>query len=184
MPVSAAEPEVPDLATLMLAYQRGDVRAVDLLVAQLAPQLYRFFSAQEATRNEAEDMVQETCLRVHHVRHTYRHGEPVLAWVYGIARHVRVDAFRKRQRRGRFEVAVEVLPERAQEPMPAEDTSLAACLKKLPDSQREVVIMMKVEGMSLEEVARATSMSVGAVKQKAHRAYCALRECLGTRVRP
>jgi len=48
----------------------------------------------------------------------------------------------------------------------------------LPESQREVVAMLKISGMSLEEVARATSSSVGSVKQKAHRAYEKLRELL------
>ena len=48
----------------------------------------------------------------------------------------------------------------------------------LPASQREVVSMLKVSGMSLEEVARATASSVGSVKLKAHRAYEKLREVL------
>ena len=46
----------------------------------------------------------------------------------------------------------------------------------LSESQREVLEMLKVAGMSLEEVARATSSTVGSVKQKAHRAYKKLRE--------
>jgi RNA polymerase sigma-70 factor (ECF subfamily) len=48
----------------------------------------------------------------------------------------------------------------------------------LPDAQREVVTMLKVGGLTLEEVARATSSTVGAVKQKAHRAYERLRKLL------
>jgi DNA-directed RNA polymerase specialized sigma24 family protein len=48
-------------------------------------------------------------------------------------------------------------------------------LDNLPESQREVIFMLKVSGMSLEEVARATSSTVGAIKQKAHRAYERLR---------
>ena len=48
-------------------------------------------------------------------------------------------------------------------------------LESLPQAQREVIFMLKVSGMSLEEVARATSSSVGAIKQKAHRAYEKLR---------
>jgi RNA polymerase sigma-70 factor (ECF subfamily) len=48
----------------------------------------------------------------------------------------------------------------------------------LPASQREVVSMLKVSGMSLQEVARATASSVGSVKLKAHRAYEKLREAL------
>jgi RNA polymerase sigma-70 factor (ECF subfamily) len=51
-------------------------------------------------------------------------------------------------------------------------------LETLPDSQREVILMLKVSDMSLEEVARATSSTVGAIKQKAHRAYARLREII------
>jgi RNA polymerase sigma-70 factor (ECF subfamily) len=53
---------------------------------------------------------------------------------------------------------------------------LEALLAPLPEGQREVIEMLKVAGMSLEEVARATSSSVGSVKQKVHRAYEKLRE--------
>ena len=48
-----------------------------------------------------------------------------------------------------------------------------------PEAQRETLVMLKVAGMSLEEVARATSSTVGAVKQRAHRAYETLRRALG-----
>jgi RNA polymerase sigma-70 factor (ECF subfamily) len=51
-------------------------------------------------------------------------------------------------------------------------------LATLPEGQREVLMMLKVGGLSLEEVARATSSTVGAVKQKAHRAYERLRSLL------
>jgi RNA polymerase sigma-70 factor (ECF subfamily) len=49
---------------------------------------------------------------------------------------------------------------------------------ELPQSQQEVVKMLKVAGLSLEETARATGSTVGSVKQKAHRAYRRLRELL------
>ncbi len=51
-------------------------------------------------------------------------------------------------------------------------------LATLPESQREVIVMLKVSGLSLEEVARATGSSVGSVKQKAHRGYEKLRAIL------
>ena len=53
----------------------------------------------------------------------------------------------------------------------------------LPESQREVLTMLKVNGLSIEEVARATSSTIGAVKQKAHRAYERLRKLLPTTLR-
>jgi RNA polymerase sigma-70 factor (ECF subfamily) len=51
-------------------------------------------------------------------------------------------------------------------------------LADLPEGQREVLVMLKVSGMSLEEVALATSSSIGSVKQRAHRAYTKLRDVL------
>jgi DNA-directed RNA polymerase specialized sigma24 family protein len=48
----------------------------------------------------------------------------------------------------------------------------------LPDTQREVITMLKAGGLSVEEVARATSSTVGAVKQRPHRAYARLRKLL------
>jgi RNA polymerase sigma-70 factor (ECF subfamily) len=58
---------------------------------------------------------------------------------------------------------------------------LEQLLAPLSDSQREVLEMLKVAGMSLEEVARATSCSVGSVKQKVHRAYETLRRTMSAR---
>jgi RNA polymerase sigma-70 factor (ECF subfamily) len=113
------------------------------------------------------------------VRHTYRPGEPVLPWIYAIARRVRVDGYRRTRRITLHEIAMELLPERPSQaadrnPGPAFDTLVAA----LPEAQREVVTMLKVGGLTLEEVAGATSSTVGAVKQKAHRAYERLRDLL------
>ena len=57
-------------------------------------------------------------------------------------------------------------------------TRFSQLLNKLPEAQREVIVMLKLSEMSLEEVARATSSTVGAIKQKAHRAYARLRELI------
>ena len=155
-------------------------RLTTALIEQLSPQLYRFFAAQLGNRDEASDMLQDAWLRIHRVRHTYRPGEPLLPWVYAIARCVRVDSYRKRRRIAVREIVVETLPEPwrcesdRRDPLPPFDQLVA----DLPASQREVLTMLKVNGLSLEEVARATSSSVGSVKQKAHRAYERLRELL------
>jgi RNA polymerase sigma-70 factor (ECF subfamily) len=72
-------------------------------------------------------------------------------------------------------------PERAARTAPVaqeEQGRFDRLLTNLPESQREVILMLKVSGMSLEEVARATSSTVGAIKQRAHRAYATLRRIL------
>ena len=165
----------------MAAYQAGDFAAATALIDRISPQLHRFFIAQSASRADADDLLQETWLHIHKVRHTYRPGEPVMPWFYAIARHVRVDHYRKAIRVSAREQTLDDLSEIAA-PLKRESEragSLEEMLASLPESQREVIEMLKVAQMSLEEVARATSSSVGSVKQKAHRAYKKLRETMG-----
>ena len=171
--------EVNSLEELMAGYQDADPDAAAVLIDRVSPLLYRFFMAQVVSRRYAEDLLQDTWLRIHEARHTYRRGEPVLSWIYAIARHVRVDSYRKSQRIETHEQQMEVLPERSVRGRgPERGPDLEALLGALPESQREVVTMLKISGLTLEEVARATSSSVGSVKQKAHRAYEKLREIL------
>jgi RNA polymerase sigma-70 factor (ECF subfamily) len=73
-----------DLEMLMARYQNGDFAAATVLIHRLSPQLHRFFVIQLASRGDADDLLQETWLRIHEVRHTYRNGEPVLPWFYTI----------------------------------------------------------------------------------------------------
>jgi RNA polymerase sigma-70 factor (ECF subfamily) len=168
-----------DLEMLMARYQQGDFAAATALIHRLSPQLHRFFVIQFASRGDADDLLQETWLRIHEVRHTYRADQPVLPWLYAIARHIRVDHYRKARRTTAREARLEEMPVAAIPPWGSGRTpDLEALLAPLPKSQREVIEMLKVAGMSLEEVARATSSSVGSVKQKAHRAYERLRERL------
>ena len=169
-----------NLEMLMAHYQEGDFDAAAALIDRLSPQLHRFFLAQLASRTDADDLLQETWLRIHKVRHTYRPGEPVLPWFYAIARRVRVDHYRKSNRTPARQQALEEMS-RTAAPVPAEAgrlDDLAALLAPLSECEREVIEMLKVEGMSLEEAARATSSTVGSVKQKAHRAYKKLRETM------
>jgi len=170
-------PPDAELESLMVRYQQGDLGAATELVTRLSPALHRFFMVQFVSRRYADDLLQETWLRIHEVRHTYRPGEPVPPWLYAIARHIRVDQYRKARRVEDREQQVERLPEAAAFER-GSGPDLDAMLASLPESQREVVVMLKISGMSLEQVARATSSSVGSVKQKAHRAYDKLRELL------
>jgi RNA polymerase sigma-70 factor (ECF subfamily) len=103
-----------------------------------------------------------------------------LPWLFSIARRVRVDNYRKRRRASR-EIGIDGLPE-----LPARESAAAAgpqfseLTAPLPPGQRAVLSMLKEEGLSIEEIARATLSTPAAVKQKAHRAYARLRTLLDT----
>lgn len=180
-PRPASESTCDDqLESLMYRYQDGDQPAARLLIERMTPLLHRYFLVHDSDRRYADDLVQETWMRVHKARHTYRRGEPVMPWILAIARHTGLDAYRKVRRIAVREQQVKSLPEPPPlYPVPARrgpdlDTMLAA----LPANQREVIVMLKVLGMTIEEVAHATSSSAGSVKQKAFRAYKKLRNVL------
>src|SRR5215469_16470490 len=163
---------------LMARYQAGDFGAARALIARVSPQLHRFFQLQSANRADANDLLQEAWLRIHRVRHTYQPGRPLLPWIYAIARRVRVDHYR---RAVRTTVREQPLGDLAEVVVVAEaphTEDLVEFLAPLSDGQRGVLEMLKVAGMSREEVAQATSCSLGSVKQKVHRAYEKLRQTM------
>ena len=184
---AAAAPAANDagrLKELMLGYQNADPDAANQLVVQLSPMLLRFLAGPLYTRAFAEDMLQDCWLRLHRARHSYRPGTPVLPWVFAIARHTRIDAYRRRLRIETRESTLDQVSDtdgRASTPAVTPEIDLWRFVRQLPASQQEVILMLKVSGMSLEEVARATGGTVGSVKQKAHRAYVKLRRLIDGR---
>jgi RNA polymerase sigma-70 factor (ECF subfamily) len=170
-----------ELRDLMTRYQRAEPAALDELVRRISPPLLRYFHGSRVGWNDAEDLLQDCWIKIHRSRHTYRISEPLLPWIYAIARHTRLDAYRRRQRLESREVLVPNVPEGRHPVLPeslCEQDGFDRLIASLPDAQREVIVMLKVSGMSLEEVAKATSSTIGAVKQKAHRAYETLRRAL------
>lgn len=181
-----ARGEPSNLEDLMERYQRADREAAAALVRELSPRLLRYLAGPMRTRTFAQDMLQDCWLRIHSSRHTYRPGSPVLPWVYAIARYTRVDAYHRRRQVDSNEVPTDYVaslagagPSVSKPP----EIELWRLVDRLPTSQKEVIVMLKISGMTLEEVANATGSTVGSVKQKAHRAYENLRSALrcGTR---
>ena len=88
----------------------------------------------------------------------------------------------QRQRERQLDVEGDQLPaapEPARAPLSA---PLVAALDTLPRNQRQAVVLLKLEGLSVHEAARRVGVSPGALKLRAHRGYRALRERLGREV--
>jgi len=169
------------LGRLLVEYQQGNRQAANEFVALLHPVVYRYFLAQTGNPAQAEDLMQECWVRIHRGRSSYRPGEPVLPWAFAIARHTKIDEYRKDSARANREAAVAGPGEPITDPRRAieqglEASAILARLHELPDGQREVFMMLKVQGMSVDEVAIVVGSSRSAVKQKAYRAYETLRK--------
>src|SRR5579875_710443 len=115
----------------MVRYQAADATATAALAEQVSGKLYRFFASQVRNHHEAEDLLQDCCLRIHKARHTYRPGEPVLPWIYAIARRAQIDRYRKRQRIARHELQNEEVQEMAAGHAPVSSQSPLPSLSEL-----------------------------------------------------
>jgi len=170
----------------MEAAQAGDRVAYEHLLVELLP-FVRGVVRQRVRSGEEDDVVQEVLLSIHSARHTYRPGRPLAPWVRAIARNASIDWLRRevrvRQRASDADTAEIPAPAPAGDvearPLPP---GLQRALEKLPEPQREAVVLLKVQGLSVAEAASRLGVSPGAVKLRAHRGYRALRTSLGARM--
>lgn len=179
--VTARPPQ--DLA--MERYARGDEAAFAEVYDALAPRLYAFLLRQTRSEARAKDVLQQTMLKIHLARGTFIDGAAVLPWAYAIARRLWID----QTRRGRREVSAEPDADApATDQIAPDDAAYAGelgarirnALAKLPENQRVAFQLVKEEELTIAEAAAVLGASESAVKLRAHRAYLALREELGS----
>jgi RNA polymerase sigma-70 factor (ECF subfamily) len=156
----------------------GDAVAYEQFLAAIASHLRAFFRRRlTQLPDDVEDLVQECLIAVHQSRHTFRPQQPLTAWLHTIARYKLVDLLRARSRREALHDPLEdELEIFAGSDTDAADArrDLETILDSVPERQRRVLVMMKVDGASVAEVAAATGMSPSAVKVSVHRTMKAL----------
>jgi len=172
-----------DPRDLMQRYQDGDAGAFRELYALVSPRLLGYLLKMARSRAVAEDLLQQTFLKVHRARGAYVRGADPLPWIYSIAHRTFIDEARK-TKRAIVNVAADEVPDvPAQvpdEPVDPELTKQALdALAQLPEQQREAVVLTKLDGKSVAEAAEIAGTTVGAMKVRAHRGYEALRKLLG-----
>ena len=186
-----------DAKDLMQRYCDGDAGAFRELYALVAPRLLGYLLKMARERALADDLLQQTFMKVHRARAAYVRGADPLPWIYSIAHRTFIDEARKHKRAVVRLGEVEELPE-----VPAgltgesadrrddgrADPELVAAaldaLALLPDQQREAVVLTKLDGKSVAEAAAIAGTTIGAMKVRAHRGYEALRKVLGKRSEP
>jgi len=178
---------------LMAMYCDGDAHAFRELYAVVAPRLLGYLMKMSRSRATAEDVLQQTFLKVHRARGAYVRGADPVPWIYAIAHRTFIDEAR-RSKRAIVQSAGDDVPEvaaaitgesadRGDEPRADPELTAAtlAALADLPEAQREAVVLTKLDGRSVAEAAAIAGTTVGAMKVRAHRGYEALRKALGGR---
>lgn len=177
-----------ELDRAMEQFLDGDIRGFDALYRAMTPRVRGLLRGLCGDPRLAEDLVQTTFLKVHAARETFHRGAPVEPWVFAIARRVWLDQRRMRRRRPEDLSRDGVLPEQAP-PTDAPDgferldpevlAQLQRSLAALPDAQREAIVLLKMQDLSVNEAAAVAGVTPSALKVRAHRGYEALRRAVG-----
>lgn len=160
----------------------GDDAAFAVVFDAVAPFIARY--ARRVLRNDAaaDDIVQQTLLRMNRARGDFLPGAQVLPWAYAIAHNVLFNHLRRRKREDQLMRRVELASPAAFAAAPDEQllaeetqTAMSAVFATLPKAQRDAYLMMRRDGLTLAETAGRLKTTVIAVKLRVHRAVARLR---------
>lgn len=163
--------------------QRGDRQAFADLYERFQPAIYTYLYYRIDDPASAEEIACEVFTRmVQNIRQYEIRGQPFLAWLYAIARNLRVDYYRDNGKTQLVDLE-ETLPTRDYDPIELFEFKVKReCLKKalryLTEDQQFVILAKFVEARSNLEIARLMDKPEGAIKSLQHRALAALRRAI------
>jgi RNA polymerase sigma-70 factor (ECF subfamily) len=182
---------------LLAAYQQGEVGAFELLLRRHRAPLFTFLLRMLGDREKAEDLAQETFLRIVKGAQAWQQRARFQTWLFTIARNLCVD----QSRRDRFRRAdsldaqgapgsegdepalIDSVPSRELDPSRGAESArlrpqLLAALESLPAEQREVFLLREQAGLPFKEIAELTSVNENTVKSRMRYALEGLRKAL------
>jgi RNA polymerase sigma-70 factor (ECF subfamily) len=185
------EPRSSDAAAdrAMDRYASGEDAAFSELYDLLAPRLFAFLLRTTRSRSEAEDLVQQTMLKMHAARGRFIRGAGVVPWAFSIARRLVIDRARRSKVRGVMSHpgdAGDAIAHLASLDLAVDEIVHAKWLGKLiqrelerlPTKNRLAFELVKRDGLTHAEAAKVLGITVMAVKLRTHRTCVALRAAL------
>lgn len=170
----------PDLE-LIDAVNLGDANAFEALYHRHRDYTLRLAMRFTGERNLALDAVQDSFVYFYKKFPGFVLSAKLTTFLYPVVKHNALS-LKQKARRAQGDASEEALKtqsdqDSASDPARAESTDdLHALLTSLPDAQREVLVMRFVDGLSVEEIAKALDIPVGTVKTRTHHAIKKLRE--------
>lgn len=183
------DPEV----VLMLEFQKGDTGSFETLLRKYFPRIFNYIYRLVGSRETAEDLTQETFVRVYRAAVSYQPRAKFQTWLFTVARNLALNELRRLKRKmvsldadregkdGRMRTQMadpRAYPADEQLLLKERRQQIRSAIASLPESQRSAVVLRRYEGFSYEQIAQALGLSVSAVKSLLSRAKENLKERL------
>ncbi|MGA8050198.1 MAG: sigma-70 family RNA polymerase sigma factor [Burkholderiales bacterium] len=147
-------------------------------IVDLIPRLRRYARALVRDRAAADDLVQDTLERAWVKFHLYRDGTDLRAWLFTVMHNVHVNRVRAVRATELLDEEMPELAHRAPQGDALMVRDLDRAIVRLPDEQREVLLLVALEDMSYDEVARTLGIPIGTVMSRLSRAREKLRSMM------
>ena len=144
-------------------------------LVELIPRLRRYARALVGERATADDLVQDTLERAWAKLHLYRRGTDLRAWLFTVMHNVHVNRVRATRPVDPLDEEMPELAQRGTQPDTLLMRDLDRAIARLPADQRAVLLLVTLEEMSYEEVARTLGIPIGTVMSRLSRAREKLR---------
>jgi RNA polymerase sigma-70 factor (ECF subfamily) len=189
--VNSMEQEAQELAR---GLRRRDPDLLDRLIERYHYRLFRYLLMLVGSREAAEDLFQETWIRVLEKGHQYRVQWKFETWLFSIARNLAIDLLRRRRPQSLDELLESEEGMSARNGPPHSDASatldavsrredaqwISDALAQLPAASREVLVLRFQEDLDLSEIAEVVQASLATVKSRLYRGLESLRGLLGS----
>lgn len=194
--------EPTDEALITDYLEHGDAQVFKLLVRRYQGRVYATAMRILNNTEEAEEITQDAFVKVHQNLDKYRQAAAFSSWLFQITRNLCMDVLRVKQRKKEMRVVsfdpqatsedeveksagrtLNQLPDNKPGPAQSLDEEeqtrvIEATLEKLPETQRTVLVLHDIEGLSYQQIAETTGASIGTVRSRLHYGRLKLKELL------
>lgn len=170
------------LEAVLIEEAKQDPEAFGVLVLRYQDRLYNYLYRMTGSREDAQDLTQETFVRVYKALPRFNTEAPFRPWVYKIATNLAINHLKGRKPAAVLE---EYVPSKSLEESPehfAESSEvrrvISGAIQELPEPYRAVVLLRHIEDLTYDDIAKALDIPLGTAKVRLHRARAILQEKL------
>lgn len=182
---------------LIFEFQKEDVQAFNEIVFRYKDKLVNFLFRYTGSKDESEDLAQDTFLKLYRSKHLYKEIAKFSTWFYTIAINIAKTNLRKKSRHNSisisdfdpdnekdFELTANVISPEDSANASIENIYIQKAINSLNEKFREVIILRDIQDLEYEEIAQITNLPLGTVKSRINRGRERLKELLSEIYKP